>query len=72
MLQDEVGAWLSNDDANHLVRAAGARVIVAAGPESAPEIWAHARAIARRTGARALLALRPTGCRRPAASARAG
>ena len=43
-----------------LVRLAGARVIVASGPELDPVVWEHARTIARETGARALLALRPT------------
>jgi fatty-acyl-CoA synthase len=42
------------------VRLADARVIVASGPELDPVVWDHARAIARETGARALLALRPT------------
>jgi fatty-acyl-CoA synthase len=48
------------EHATELVRLAGARVIVAAGPELEPGAWAHARAIAAATGARALLALRPT------------
>jgi fatty-acyl-CoA synthase len=56
-----INPGLSIEHAGDLVRAAGAQVIVAAGPELAPEIWAQARAIARHTGARALLALRPTG-----------
>jgi fatty-acyl-CoA synthase len=60
-----INPGLSIEHASDLVRAAGARVMVAAGPELAPEIWAHARAIARRTGARALLALRPTGAADP-------
>lgn len=51
---------LSAEHATELVRLAGARVIVASGPELDPAVWAHARAIARATGARALLALRPT------------
>ncbi len=36
-------------------------MIVASGPELAPDVWALAREIASRSGARALLALRPTG-----------
>lgn len=47
--------------AAELVRRAGAGVIVASGPELDREVWSHARAIATTTGARALLALRPTG-----------
>jgi fatty-acyl-CoA synthase len=54
---------LSAEHATELVRLAGARVIVAAGPELDPAAWEHARQIARRTGARALLALRPTAPR---------
>ena len=51
---------LSSEHATELVRLAGAQVIVAAGPELDPTVWEHARAIARATGARGLLALRPT------------
>src|SRR5512142_2010960 len=43
-----------------LLRLSGAKVIVASGPELDQGVWAHARAIAEATGARALLALRPT------------
>ena len=35
-------------------------MIVASGPELDPVVWEHARTVARETGARALLALRPT------------
>ena len=42
------------------MRLSGARVIVASGPELDEGVWAHARTIAASTGARALLALRPT------------
>jgi fatty-acyl-CoA synthase len=51
---------LSAEHATELVRLAGARVIVAAGPELDPVAWEHARWIAHATGAQALLALRPT------------
>ena len=51
---------LAAEHATELVRLAGARVIVASGPELDPVVWEHARAVARETGARALLALRPT------------
>ena len=51
---------LTVEHASELVRRSGAQVIVAAGPELDPEIWARTRVIAEQTGARALLALRPT------------
>jgi fatty-acyl-CoA synthase len=51
---------LGTEHATELVRLAGAQVIVASGPELDPVVWEHARTIARETGARALLALRPT------------
>jgi fatty-acyl-CoA synthase len=51
---------LAAEHATELVRLAGARVIVASGPELDPVVWEHARAVAQATGARALLALRPT------------
>ena len=56
-----INPGLTLEHGGDLVRAAGAGVIVAAGPELAPEVWEHARTIAEQTGARALLALRPTG-----------
>ena len=46
--------------AAELVRLSGARVIVAAGPELDERVWSLARGLAAVTGARALLALRPT------------
>ena len=49
--------------AAELVRLSGAKVIVAAGPELDSQVWERARRIARETGARALLALRPTAPR---------
>jgi fatty-acyl-CoA synthase len=55
-----VNPGLTVEHATELVRRAGAQVIVASGPELDPEVWARARAIAAHTGARALLALRPT------------
>ena len=51
---------LAAEHATELVRLAGARVIVASGPELDPVVWEHAREVARATGADALLALRPT------------
>ena len=55
-----INPGLTAEHAQELVRLSGAKVIVAAGPELDAAIWADARAIARDTGARALLALRPT------------
>jgi fatty-acyl-CoA synthase len=57
---------LSVEHATELVRLSGAGVIVASGPELEPRLWSHAREIAAQTGARALLALRPTGTAGPA------
>ena len=55
-----INPGLTAEHATELVRRSGASVIVAAGPELDRHVWAHARAIATSTGARALLALRPT------------
>ena len=44
-----------------LLRRSGARVLVAAGPDLAPEVWDNARNLALEAGIEALLALRPTG-----------
>ena len=55
-----INPGLAPEHAVELVRLSGARVIVASGPELDEGVWAHARAIAESTGARALLALRPT------------
>ena len=55
-----INPGLAVEHAVELVRLSGAKVIVAAGPELDPTVWANARAIAAETGARALLALRPT------------
>ena len=57
---------LAAGHAAELVRLSGARVIVAAGPELDPRVWELARRIAAETGARSLLALRPTAPRQPA------
>jgi fatty-acyl-CoA synthase len=58
-----VNPGLTSEHATELVRLSGAGVIVASGPELEPRVWAHARAIATKAGARALLALRPTAAR---------
>jgi fatty-acyl-CoA synthase len=55
-----INPGLAAEHATELVRLAGARVIVASGPELDPAVWDHAREVAQATGARALLALRPT------------
>lgn len=61
-----INPGLSAEHATQLVRRAGARVIVACGPELDAGVWSLAREIASRTGARTLLALRPTAATRPA------
>ena len=55
-----INPGLTVEHATELVRRSGAQVIVASGPELDPAVWARAREIAAQTGARALLALRPT------------
>ena len=66
-----INPGLAPEHAVELVRLSGARVIVASGPELDEGVWAHARTIAASTGARALLALRPTARLGRAARARA-
>jgi fatty-acyl-CoA synthase len=51
---------LSLEHAAELLRVSGARVVVAAGPELDADVWVRARELALRTGASALIALRPT------------
>jgi fatty-acyl-CoA synthase len=55
-----INPGLTAEHATELVQRSGAKVIAASGPELDPDVWAQARAIAANTGARALLALRPT------------
>jgi fatty-acyl-CoA synthase len=50
---------LSAEHAEHLLKLAAARVVVAAGPELDPASWDLARALVSQTSATALLALRP-------------
>ena len=57
---------LAAEHAQHLVELSGARIVVAAGPELDPGSWDLARALVSRTGARALLALRPVDAADPA------
>jgi fatty-acyl-CoA synthase len=52
---------LSREHLAELLRRSGARVLVAAGPDLAPEVWESARELAVETGISALLALSPTG-----------
>jgi fatty-acyl-CoA synthase len=56
-----VNPSLAAEHALALLRLSGAKVIVAAGPELDEQVWALSRRLAVETGARALLALRPTG-----------
>jgi len=55
-----INPGLAPEHAIALLRLSGAKVIVASGPELDEGVWAQARTIAETTGARALLALRPT------------
>jgi acyl-CoA synthetase (AMP-forming)/AMP-acid ligase II len=56
-----INGGLSREHIAELLRRSGARVLVAAGPDLAPEVWDHARDLALEAGIEALLALRPTG-----------
>ena len=58
-----INSGLSGEHIVELLRRSGARVLVAAGPDLAPEVWDHARNLALEAGIEALLALRPTGAR---------
>lgn len=55
-----INSSLSGQHIAELLRRSGARVLVAAGPDLAPEVWENARTIAAEAGVEALLALRPT------------
>ncbi len=63
-----INSGLSARHATDLVRLAGARIIVAAGPELDAQAWEAAREIAAAVGASTLLALRPTGAAGEAAA----
>ena len=56
-----INSGLSGQHIAELLRRSGARVLVAAGPDLAPEVWENARTIADEAGIETLLALRPTG-----------
>jgi acyl-CoA synthetase (AMP-forming)/AMP-acid ligase II len=58
-----INSGLSGEHIVELLRRSGVRVLVAAGPDLAPEVWEHARNLALEAGIEALLALRPTGGR---------
>ena len=56
-----INSGLSREHIAELLRRSGARVLVAAGPDLAPEVWESARELAVEAGIEALLALSPTG-----------
>ena len=56
-----INSGLSGEHTAELLRRSGARVLIAAGPDLAPEIWDNARELAVAAGIETLLALRPTG-----------
>jgi fatty-acyl-CoA synthase len=56
-----VNPALAAEHALALLRLSEAKVVVAAGPELDEQVWAMSRRLAAEVGARALLALRPTG-----------
>ena len=55
-----INIGLSGEHIAELLRRSGARILVAAGPELAPEVWQSARELAVEAGMEALLALGPT------------
>jgi fatty-acyl-CoA synthase len=55
-----INSGLSVEHTVELLRRSGARVLVAAGPDLDPEVWDHARNLAREAGIEAVLALSPT------------
>ena len=56
-----MNSGLSPQHLTELLRRSGAKVLVAAGPDLAPEVWDTARDLAVEAGMEALLALHPTG-----------
>src|SRR6187397_2219450 len=50
-----INSGLSGEHIAELLRRSGARVLVAAGPDLAPEVWDNARNLAREAGIAALL-----------------
>ena len=58
-----VNPALSGERIAELIRRTGSRVLVAAGPELDPQLWARLLEVARQAGMTAVLALRPDGAR---------
>ena len=58
-----VNPALSSERIAELVRRTGSRVLVTAGPELDPPLWARLLEVARQAGMTAVLALRPDGAR---------
>ena len=56
-----VNPALSSERIAELVRRTGSRILVAAGPELDPQLWARLLGVARHAGMAAILALRPDG-----------
>ena len=56
-----MNSGLSPQHLTELLRRSGAKVLVAAGPDLAPEVWDTARDLAVEAGMEALLAMHPTG-----------
>ncbi len=56
-----VNPALSSERIAELIRRTGSRVLVAAGPELDPQLWARLLGVARQAGMTAVLALRPDG-----------
>jgi fatty-acyl-CoA synthase len=56
-----VNPALSGERIAELIRRTGSRVLVAAGPELDPQLWARLLEVARQLGMTAVLALRPDG-----------
>jgi fatty-acyl-CoA synthase len=56
-----INSGLSGEHIAELLRRSGARVLVAAGPDLAPEVWERARELTVQAGMEAVVALSPTG-----------
>ena len=56
-----INSGLSEEHIAELLRRSGARILVAAGPDLAPEVWERARELAPDAGIEGLLALSATG-----------
>ena len=60
-----MGGGLSRQHLAELLRRSGARLLVTAGPDLAPDTWNTAQALARQSRLDAILVLRPTGAAGP-------